>query len=64
MYGKINKEHIRVNLMMDNSLVELLYITMAEYIKVISQKEKDMVYIVNLPMLMEINLSVNLKEII
>ena len=56
MYGKINKEHIRVNLMMDNSLVELLYITMAEYIKVISQKEKDMVYIVNLPMLMEINL--------
>lgn len=64
MYGKINKEHIRVNLMMDNSLVELFYITMAEYIKVISQKEKDMAYIVNLRMLMEINLSVNLKEII
>ncbi len=49
---------------MDNSLVELFYITMAEYIKVISQKEKDMAYIVNLRMLMEINLSVNLKEII
>jgi hypothetical protein len=64
VYGKINKEHIRVNLMMDNSLVELFYITMAEYIKVISQKEKDMAYIVNLRMLMEINLSVNLKEII
>lgn len=64
MYGKINKEYIRVNLMMDNSLVELFYITMAEYIKVISQKEKDMAYIVNLRMLMEINLSVNLKEII